>query len=440
MVHLAAHILDGITRHRADAGQQNAYEPGTGPALSSQSHRLTLPVRSEPALEAASVTPSIDRTFLLAHAGVDIEQTFDAERGVMAGIDAIIGTIRQAAEDDAAWPAMLEHLSDYLGVVEATLGGGIAGAAPEILAPRTDPAQIARYFSTYAPRNMLMRFMLSQSPGQLVVDEAMADFDGFVRDSFYNEWCVPQGYRRGAGLVLTTQNGWTGALMLNSRAPLETDQIARFEAVLPTVQQALETNTLLRRFRGLARSSLDVLDLSGQAAILLDGRGLLLDANAGAAALLESGRLVLRQRRLGCADGAADRRLSRLLALCLSAPDHSSGGRLDIPTPQGVLSVHCAPYPGGRLFPSGRRPAVIVIITDPQQKLRRKLLALRQKFGLTAAEAELTLALVETGSRKTAAADRGVSDATARAQLTSIFDKTGVRRQMDLVRLVLESD
>ena len=83
---------------------------------------------------------------------------------------------------------------------------------------------------------------------------------------------------------------------------------------------------------------------------------------------------------------------------------------------------------------------MIVIITDPQQKLRRKLLALRQKFGLTAAEAELTLALVETGSRKTAAADRGVSDATARAQLTSIFDKTGVRRQTDLVRLVLESD
>lgn len=358
----------------------------------------------------------------------------------MADIDAIIGTIRQAAEDDAAWPGMLERMSDYLGVVEATLGGGNTGKPPEMVAPRTDPVQIARYFSTYAPRNSLMRTMLAQIPGQLVVDEAIPGFDRFLKDSFYNEWCVPQGYRRAAGLVLTTQNGWAGVLMLNSRAPLETEQIARFQAILPNVQQALETNTLLRRFSGLARSSLDVLDLSGQAAILLDSRGLLLDANSGAAALLESGRLILRQRRLGCADIAADRRLSRLLTLCLSAPDHSSGGRLDVPTPQGVLAVHCAPYPGGRLFPSARRPAVIVIITDPGQKLRQRLSTLRQKFGLTDAEGELTLALVETGSRKSAAANRGVSDATARAQLTSIFDKTGVRRQTDLVRLVLESD
>ena len=45
-----------------------------------------------------------------------------------------------------------------------------------------------------------------------------------------------------------------------------------------------------------------------------------------------------------------------------------------------------------------------------------------------------------SGSRKAAADRRGVSDATARAQLTSIFDKTGVRKQTDLMRLLLAED
>lgn len=113
---------------------------------------------------------------------------------------------------------------------------------------------------------------------------------------------------------------------------------------------------------------------------------------------------------------------------------------MQIPTPQGTLGVQCAPYPGGILYPAGRRPAVILIISDPQSRLRRRLADMQQRWGLTTAEVALAKALVETGSRKAAADQRGVSDATARAQLTSIFDKTGVRKQTDLVRLLLAED
>ena len=77
------------------------------------------------------------------------------------------------------------------------------------------------------------------------------------------------------------------------------------------------------------------------------------------------------------------------------------------------------------------------MITDPNQRMRQRMRELTQRFGLTRAEIELALAVVETGSRKAAAEMRGVSDATARTQLTSIFDKTGVRRQTELVRLLM---
>lgn len=69
-------------------------------------------------------------------------------------------------------------------------------------------------------------------------------------------------------------------------------------------------------------------------------------------------------------------------------------------------------------------------LLEPEQALRRR-------FGLTPAEARLALEMAR-GDGKQAAAERlGISYATARSHLSRIFDKTGVRRQAELVRLVL---
>lgn len=358
----------------------------------------------------------------------------------MGRFEDILGTIQLAAEDDASWPDMLARLADYLGSVEATLGGGAPGSLPQMLSPRTNPAEIERYFTTFHDRNTLMRDMMGHAPGAVVVDESLSQFADFQRDTFYNEWCVPQRYNRAFGVRLATSTGWHGALMINAARPIETEQIARFEAILPTLTRALEINKLIGQFRGLARASLDVLELAGQGAVLLDTRATLLDCNDSARQLFEDGRLRERYGRISCEDPVTNRQLARLIALCVQAPDHTSGGRMQIATQQGTLGVHCAPYPGGLLYPTGRRPAVIIIISDPQNRLRRRLARLQRRWGLTAAEVELALALVETGSRKAAADRRGVSDATARAQLTSIFDKTGVRKQTDLMRLLLAED
>lgn len=358
----------------------------------------------------------------------------------MGRFEDILGTIRRAAEDDASWPDMLMRLADYLGSVEATLGGGTPGSLPQMLSPRTNPVEIERYFTTFHDRNALMRDMMGHAPGAIVVDESLSQFADFQRDTFYNEWCVPQRYNRAFGVRLATSTGWHGALMVNASRAIESDQIARFEAILPTLTRALEINKLVGQFSGMARSSLDVLELAGQGAILLDARGTLLDCNESARQLFEEGRLRQRHGRISCDDPVTNRQLARLIAVCLQAPDHTSGGRMQIATPEGTLGVHCAPYPGGLLYPAGRRPAVIIIISDPQSRLRRRFARLQQRYGLTAAEMALALALVETGSRKAAADQRGVSDATARAQLTSIFDKTGVRKQTDLMRLLLAED
>ena len=63
---------------------------------------------------------------------------------------------------------------------------------------------------------------------------------------------------------------------------------------------------------------------------------------------------------------------------------------------------------------------------------------LHDLFGLTAAEIRLAAAVFEGLSLPEAAEKFGISINTARFQLARIFDKTGVSRQAELVKLMMQ--
>ena len=63
----------------------------------------------------------------------------------------------------------------------------------------------------------------------------------------------------------------------------------------------------------------------------------------------------------------------------------------------------------------------------------------KQLFNLTPAETALALELANGLSLEEAAEELNIRRNTARAHLRSIFSKTGVRRQTELVRIMLNS-
>jgi DNA-binding CsgD family transcriptional regulator len=85
------------------------------------------------------------------------------------------------------------------------------------------------------------------------------------------------------------------------------------------------------------------------------------------------------------------------------------------------------------------RPRAILFITDPEQTTAPRGQNLREDFGLTMAEAALALEILKGDGLRGAANRLGVSLATAHTQLAHVFDKTGTRRQAELVRLILQS-
>lgn len=106
-----------------------------------------------------------------------------------------------------------------------------------------------------------------------------------------------------------------------------------------------------------------------------------------------------------------------------------------------------------RLYPSVI-PRLREILASRDPKIRQRVDALRQmiagreaalqegfvaRFQLTPTEARLALHLVEGGDIASYARGAGVTQGTARSQLKSIFAKTGVRKQAELIRLGREA-
>ena len=84
----------------------------------------------------------------------------------------------------------------------------------------------------------------------------------------------------------------------------------------------------------------------------------------------------------------------------------------------------------------GGAASVLVSIADPEARMALPAERLRELFGLTAAEARLTLSL-RRGETLQAACERyDVSPHTVRVQLTSIFRKTQTNRQSELMSLM----
>ncbi len=81
------------------------------------------------------------------------------------------------------------------------------------------------------------------------------------------------------------------------------------------------------------------------------------------------------------------------------------------------------------------RQALFIALDDGGQRLES---AVQASFGLTAAEVDLTMKLTSGMTLKEAAQDLNISINTARNHLQSVFDKSGINRQSDLVLVVTQ--
>lgn len=200
---------------------------------------------------------------------------------------------------------------------------------------------------------------------------------------------------------------------------------------------------LLIKCRALSELSADAINsahCSHVAAIVLAPGGRVLDCDRRGAFFLRAGNVLrLVDGQLNCSDAAAQ-------------PRFASAFRETADTGKTTnVLLHASASPGQRFcltFTRTQRrqpasgdsagPAADVLCLAASLDGRRMATArqLMELFGLSAAEARLARSICHGESVEDYARDQGVRLPTVRTQLSSVFNKTGCRRQSDLVRLI----
>ena len=205
--------------------------------------------------------------------------------------------------------------------------------------------------------------------------------------------------------------------------------------IFPPRSTKTNTNKEKGRVAPLATPEL-ALDMLDCALLIVDHEGRIEYRNRHAAALLKSGRagLALSRGAVTAKAHALREQLMEAIQRACATEQRTSA----VSTPDPGMSPDLWPRMiVAPLVSSGpmdeRRAAIWILNTEPQLPDEDLLAAL---FRLSRAEARLAIGLLKGLSAAECAVQGGVGVATIRSQLHSMFSKTGVRRQAQLVALL----
>ena len=224
-----------------------------------------------------------------------------------------------------------------------------------------------------------------------------------------------------------------------SRGPFGEHDIARVERLVPHVRRALAIKDRLESDVLRNQSLLHAFDRVPFGMMILDANGRVLDASGVAIETLQGTDAL--QREAGgrfAFTGPIGRNLHRLIASSMR-DGHLVDGQIKLPRGHGLspLSLLLTPLPAQAAAWFTAEPRWLLFIFDPETQVNADVDCVRRDLGISAREAELASLLAAGRTLELAAVQLGISFETVRAHLRSIFGKTGLHTQADLIRRVL---
>lgn len=195
----------------------------------------------------------------------------------------------------------------------------------------------------------------------------------------------------------------------------------------------------------LLAAGFEALDLLKIGVVVCDASAKVLTTNATADRILrDSDGLELRSDGTLAASLEASNSLRESIATVAGSKGLNSGAAhrafaVRRPSGKRPLTLFLRPAGGTGESKSQTHAAVLVLIQDSALPVETTESELRQLYGLTTAEARLSNLLMEGAAIEECCEQLGIRRTTARMHLRNIFAKTGVRRQSELVALLLRS-
>lgn len=365
----------------------------------------------------------------------------------LAEYDRLVASLYDAALDSRLWNIPMEHLRELFQANYVTLILRIpdhSDAGLMIVAGNIEGEGKVTYL-TYPHSST--PFINQPADKVFTVDDLMSEED-WRRSSYYQHWCGPKGVFHVMGVDIATPD--SGKLRFRITRPeaaptFSARDRALCELILPHLRRALNMHNQLDRSQSMGTLYSQAISRLSVATIVLDESGRVLQQNPIAQELLTSADgLKLVGGRLEASYPSDNRELQRLVRGAFARqgkenPPIAEAVSITRPSGQVSLVVVVESVPSLEWAESKGQPAVVVYIRDAVGKSLASTTVPKQLFNLTPAETALSLELANGLSLEEAAEKLNIRRNTARAHLRAIFSKTGVRRQTELVRIMLNS-
>lgn len=363
----------------------------------------------------------------------------------------LLVAIYDAAADAGRWPDALVAIADHVGADSAILvdnGGSAEHSSVLQVRSREDLSDL--YIRQHTD-NAWTRAVSLQPVGRVHIAGRLVEKRVLHRTACYDEILRPQKI---ANMIVLSHpyfadRGGCGGIGLCLSEAADADaagRAARLEQIAPHLVRAIDLSVRVDARRSGA--SIDTfLEMLATAALALDGRGCVVAANRRAEALLATGNGIMLdpndRNRLVAVRSDDRRQFDGALARALAPTEADAGSTrrtVRLQRPGGTpLAASFTPLHERVRWPwvdGAREPRALVMIADPSAPGQDHTAALQAGFGLTKAEARVADLIGGGITGPEAAVRLKLSPGTVKTHLSRIFQKTGVRNQAGIARLL----
>jgi DNA-binding CsgD family transcriptional regulator len=358
----------------------------------------------------------------------------------------LIGDIYDAVIDPAQRNDVLDKIASFTGGHSGGLLSKHSLSKSEVLYcyVGADPNSLQVYSESYPKLDPT-----ADSPcfgvEQVVSATDLVPYEEFRRGRFYREWARPHGWVDVASAVIeksATSCTFLSVVRHEANGLVDDEMRRRMALLIPHVRRALLIGQTIHRKQTEAVCFSDVLDGLSSGMILVDANGRIVHTNNAGNAILDAGDFLRSVcGRLVASDLAINAALREIL-VAANAGDAALGVKgiaLPLTAHDGERHVaHVLPLTSG-----ARREAGLAYNAVAALFIRKASLepfsppeVIGEMYKLTPTELRVLLAIVDIGGVPEVAAALGVAVTTVKTHLSRLFEKTGVARQADLVKLV----
>jgi DNA-binding CsgD family transcriptional regulator len=358
-----------------------------------------------------------------------------------------VADIYDAVLDPSLWVGVLEKAARFVGGPAASLFSkdAIGRGGDLSYGFGLDPRYTQLYFDKYMKLDPVTTGNAFAGVEEPIAIGDLIPYDEYFETPFYQEWAKPQGLVDFVSCMIDrspTKAAFFGVQRHESDGIADDETRERMRLIAPHIRRALSIGKVVDNGQAEAAVFVDILDGLGVAVYLMTASGRIVHANVAGRTILAANDFLYAVRdRLVARSSASDRELRAALVAAADSQATIGNGVIAVPLISEDYEhyvAHVLPLTSESKRRAGIANGAVAALFVRKAAMDPPSLPdnIARHYELTPTELRVLLAIVEVGGGPEAAEALGIADSTVKTHLHRLYQKTGTRRQTDLVKLV----